>query len=429
MKTVLVLGMRASGISASALLKKRGVRVRCYDDNLSIPDNWKGRGDAIFDGLDAICVSPGVPNTHPILIEAKNRGIEVFSELDLGVAALNCQIIMITGTNGKTTTVDMVERGLNLAGMRAKATGNAGYPASQVVLDDRKWDWAVVEASSFQLEYTSNIQAHIAVVLNLAPDHIDRYSEFSEYIEAKKRVFMNQTEDDYAILNYDSKQVRELAKDLKSKVIFVSATNVIGDFYIKDDYYVYKGEPLISVKDSRIKGEHNKFNMLVALNILAIAGASKDKFSALIRDYKSLPHRIEYVSTIEGKRFYNDSKGTNIAACKAAINVMLGSNIGLILGGSDKREDFCDFFDELNVDVKYVAVTGANESKIYGSALKVGFQNISIYDSLYDAVKALYDMPNIDTILFSPACASFDRYSSYAERGDRFKQIVYGFKT
>ncbi|MDR0696392.1 MAG: UDP-N-acetylmuramoyl-L-alanine--D-glutamate ligase [Christensenellaceae bacterium] len=428
MKKVLVLGMKASGHSAVALLTKKGIEVRRYDDNLEFSDNWKSRRSEALNSLDGVCVSPGVPNNHELIIEAKARKIQIFSELELGINSLDSNIIMITGTNGKTTTVDMVERGLMLAGMKCKAMGNIGYPVSQVALDNVIYDHAIIEASSFQLEHVKKIKANIAVVLNLAPDHIDRYKGFTEYINAKKNIFLNQDENDHAILNYDLKQTRELVKATKAKPIFVSTRTIIGDFNLANDAFYFNKDKLVNFRECRIKGEHNRFNMLVALNILHLLGCTRSDYVKLIKEYKTLPHRVEYVSTINGKRFYNDSKGTNIAACTAAINLLSGAKIGLILGGSDKREDFCDFFDQMSKDVKHVVVTGANDVKIIGAAMKVGFQEIEIAKDLNIAVSKLIQMNNIDTILFSPACASFDRFSSYQERGDRFKELVYGLK-
>jgi UDP-N-acetylmuramoylalanine--D-glutamate ligase len=428
MKQVLVIGMQTSGISASALLKKNGYCVRDYDDKLEFEQNWRDRGIRALDDLDFIIISPGIPNSHPLVVEAKKRNIPIISELDYGANQLNAQKILITGTNGKTTTVDMINLGLGITGARTKAMGNIGYPVSQVVLDGTELDYAVIEASSFQLEYTSNIKPKVAALLNLAPDHIDRYASFEEYVEAKKRVFLNQDKEDFAILNYDSRLMREIGKNLSANKLWVSVKENVGEFYIKDNYYYYQGEPLISARECCAKGEHNRFNMMVALNTMAVLGARKDHMISLIKEYKLLPHRIEYVSTINGINFYNDSKGTNIAACKTAIEAVEGK-VGLILGGSDKKEEFCEFFDELDSKVVFVAVTGGNDEKIYSAAMKVGFQNIKIFPTLGDAVRFLYNMQGIDTVLFSPACASFDRFSNYAERGNTYKDLVYGLKS
>ncbi|MFA5450076.1 MAG: UDP-N-acetylmuramoyl-L-alanine--D-glutamate ligase, partial [Clostridia bacterium] len=378
--------------------------------------------------LDMVLVSPGIPNTHPVIVEAKERGVPIVSELDLGASLLKAEIIMVTGTNGKTTTVDMIGKGLSIMSKKAKVMGNIGYPVSQVVLDGTELEYAVIEASNFQLEYTSHIRPKIAALLNLAPDHIDRYKSYDEYVAAKKRVFLNQTENDFAILNADSRAIREIGKELKAQKIWVSTREAKGDFFVKDNYYYYMGEPLVSVKESRMKGEHNRFNIMTALNVMNILGGKREQFISLIRDYKLLPHRVEYVSTINGISFYNDSKGTNISACKASIDAVKGGGIGLILGGSDKHEEFCEFFDDISDSVKFIAVTGGNEDKIYSAAMKVGFQNIEICPSLSDAIRLLYSKEGIDTVLFSPASASFDRYRGYAHRGDTFKELVYSIE-
>ncbi len=427
MKVVLVVGMQTSGISATSLLRKIGCEVRCYDDKIAFEDNWKEKGDAVFENLDVVVISPAIANDHYIVTGAISRKIPIMSELDLGVCMLKKPVIMVTGTNGKTTTVDMIHKGLNIMGKKNVAMGNIGYPASQVVVDRTDLDYAVVEASSFQLEYTQNIMPKISVLLNIAPDHLDRYSKYEDYINAKFRVFNNQTSADTAILNYDSRLIRERSKNLKAKISWISTREEVGLFYIKNNYYYYKNEPLVSVKDSRVKGEHNRFNTLVALNIMATLGAKKEQLISLVKDYRLLPHRVEYVSTVCGKSFYNDSKGTNIDACKHAISAVNG-RVGLILGGSDKHEEFCEFFDEMTDKVSFVAVTGGNEQKIFSAAMKVGFINIKICDNLKQSLDLLFARDDVDTILFSPASASFDRYRNYAERGDSFKDLVYAIK-
>lgn len=427
MKNVLVAGMQTSGISAANLLESKGFNVRVYDDKIELADNYKGRLEEAFKDLFGVVVSPAIPNSHPIICCAKERNIPIMSELDLGAGLLDAEIVMVTGTNGKTTTVDMINKGLSIMGKRSRTMGNIGYPVSQVVLDKIKLDYAVVEASSFQLEYTSHVRPKIAVLLNIAPDHIDRYDGYEQYIDAKKRIFLNQLPTDYAILNHDSRLIREIGKNIKAKPVYVGLKDEVGEFYVKNNYFYRGGEPLISVKEAKVRGEHNRFNLMVAMNVMSILGAKKSDLISLVRDYKLLPHRVEFVSTINGKSYFNDSKGTNIAACKTAIGAVPG-RIGLILGGSDKHEEFCEFFDELPDTVSYVAVSGGNENKIYNAAMKMGYQKIGIYESLESALNALSQMEDVDTVLFSPASASFDRYSSYVERGDTFKNMVYALK-
>ena len=424
MKTALVMGLQASGISAKGLLEKKGYEVRIYDDKLSITDNWVEAGEKIYDNLDLVVVSPSIPYNHPVVCEAESRGIKVISELELGQSYLTGIKIAVTGTNGKTTVVDMLEKMLKIMSKKVRTMGNIGYPVSQVVLDGDQPDYAVIECSSFQLERTYTLRPQYAILLNVSPDHMDRYDCYDDYVNAKKRIFFGQNATDYAILNGDLRTIREIGKTLPCNVKWVSSKEHKGDIYVKDNYFYLDGQPLISVRESRARGEHNRFNMMVVMNVAKTLGATKEQLISFVRDYRVLPHRVEYVGTVNGVNYFNDSKGTNVGACLAAIDTV-GGNVGLIMGGSDKKEDYCEFFDTILDKVRYVAVTGANANKIYGSAMKVGFTDIEIVNSLNDAVDLLKGKENVDTVLFSPASASFDRYSGYAERGEYFKNRVY----
>ena len=427
MKNALVMGMRLSGVSAAQLLEKKGYSVRKYDDTLEIADNWRDRGEEIYKDLDLAVISPSIENGHPVLERLKASGIRVVSEMELGQSELEGVKIVVTGTNGKTTTVDMLDKALKVAGLKSRTMGNVGYPVSQVVLDGVKYDYNIIEASSFQLEYTYTLRPEYAAFLNIAPDHMDRYPDFNSYFEAKCRPFLAMCATDRAVLNYDSPRIRELSKRLACETLWVSTKEQTGEFYIKNNYFYMHGQPLVSVKESRVRGEHNRFNMMAVMNIASLLGAGKEQLKHFVRNYRALPHRIEYIGTFGGKRYYNDSKGTNIAATTGAIDSVDG-NIGLIMGGSDKKEDFCDFFLKIIGKVKYVAVTGANAEKIYGSAMKMGFTDIAVVPSLSEAVYLLKDAEAVDTVLFSPASASFDRYSGYQERGESFKNTVYALR-
>ena len=295
-----------------------------------------------------------------------------------------------------------------------------------MVLDGDIPEIAVIEASNFQLEY-SNLHVHTAALLNLSPDHMDRYPTYEDYVNAKKRVFLNQTANDFAVLNYDNRILRELGRRLPSAVKWISAKERKGDAYLKYNYFYYADEPLVAVRESKAKGEHNRFNIMTALTIGGLYGVKREQMAAFVREYRVLPHRVEYVCTVGGKRYYNDSKGTNPGATKSAVETV-GGKIGLILGGSDKKEDFCELFDALFDRVARVAVTGGNAEKIYQSALKVGYSEIEICPDLKAAIDYLAAADDVDTVLLSPASASFDRYHGYEERGNVFKQLVYALK-
>lgn len=426
-KKVLVMGMQASGISAGFLLKKLGAEVFYYDDNTTINindfTNVTSYASDVLSTLDFIVVSPAIPTTHPIIKESVSRKIKIISELELGCRHLDCPIIMVTGTNGKTTEVTMIEKLLLSLGLKVKAMGNVGYPVSQVVLDEAVLDYAVVEASSFQLEYIEETKPYMAVVMNLAPDHMDRYNSYSDYIKAKKNIIKNQTASDYIFINNDDAICRQFGQESKAKTIAISVRNSNNLVNIKDNYFMYDDSSICHVKECKLRGEHNKFNLLIALNIGAILGAKKEHLANLIKDYSLLPNRIEYVSTLNGISYYNDSKSTNIHACRYAIFSLEG-DIGLIMGGSDKNEDFCEFFESIDEKVKAVAVCGGNANKIFSSALKMGYTDIEVFNSLKEALEFL-NTKKIQNVLFSPCSASFDRYKNYAERGEYFKSLVY----
>lgn len=430
-KNVLVVGIQSSGISAAYLAKREGAKVICYDDNrtLGIAEFGFSRRESfenLSEKIDLAVVSPSISKFHPLIGMCREKKIPVISELELGASFLKCGVIAVTGTNGKTTCVTMIEKLLSFAGLRAKAMGNIGYPVSQVVLDGTELDWAVIEVSSFQLEHAETFRPDISVVLNLAPDHLDRYESYKDYVDTKRAVCAKQTEKDYIVFNSDDGAARSFIRYTRARPVAVSARSRLSEAYVKDNFFMLDETSVCHVKDCRLRGEHNRFNLLVAMNVGLLCGAKKDHMARLVREYALLPNRIEYVTTIDGKNYYNDSKGTNIHACRYAIDSLDGT-VGLIMGGSDKNEDFCEFFENIDEKVKSVAITGANAEKIYNSAMKMGFADAEILPDLRSSVEHL-SKKDVDNVLLSPCCASFDRYKSYAERGERFKEIVYAVK-
>ena len=423
MEKAIVIGMRLSGTAAKALLSKQGYEVVGVDDN---PEVAPAAPDCPIEEFALGVVSPAIANDHPLIVAAQKAGVKLISELELGIRNLKGIKVVVTGTNGKTTVCDMIDKALKLSGISCRTMGNIGYPVSQVALDGTEYAVNIIEASSFQLEHTYTLRPDYAVLTNIAPDHMDRYPDFAGYFAAKKRVFRLQTASDVAVLNYDQPAIRELGKHLASEVVWVSAAEAVGDCYIKNNAFYLRGEQLISVKESKLRGEFNRFNMVTAITVAARLGATKEALKKFVREYRPLPHRIEYVGVFRGKRCFNDSKGTNVSATLAALDAMEGST-ALIMGGSDKKEDYCEFFLDVPEKLKFVAVTGANAEKIYGSALKVGFNDIVIVKDLQAAIIRAAESA-ADIVLFSPASASFDRYTGYKERGERFKNLVSALK-
>lgn len=423
MEKAIVIGMRLSGTAAKVLLSKQGYEVVGVDDN---PEVAPAAPDCPIEEFALGVVSPAIANDHPLIVAAQKAGVKLISELELGIRYLKGIKVVVTGTNGKTTVCDMIDKALKLSGISCRTMGNIGYPVSQVALDGTEYAVNIIEASSFQLEHTYTLRPDYAVLTNIAPDHMDRYPDFAGYFAAKKRVFRLQTATDVAVLNYDQPAIRELGKHLASEVVWVSAAEAVGDCYIKNNAFYLRGEQLISVKESKLRGEFNRFNMMTAITVAARLGATKEALKKFVREYRPLPHRIEYVGVFRGKRCFNDSKGTNVSATLAALDAMEGST-ALIMGGSDKKEDYCEFFLDVPEKLKFVAVTGANAEKIYGSALKVGFNDIVIVKDLQAAIIRAAESA-ADIVLFSPASASFDRYTGYKERGERFKNLVSALK-
>lgn len=423
MEKAIVIGMRLSGTAAKVLLSKQGYEVVGVDDN---PEVAPAAPDCPIEEFALGVVSPAIANDHPLIVAAQKAGVKLISELELGIRYLKGIKVVVTGTNGKTTVCDMIDKALKLSGISCRTMGNIGYPVSQVALDGTEYAVNIIEASSFQLEHTYTLRPDYAVLTNIAPDHMDRYPDFAGYFAAKKRVFRLQTASDVAVLNYDQPAIRELGKHLASEVVWVSAAEAVGDCYIKNNAFYLRGEQLISVKESKLRGEFNRFNMMTAITVAARLGATKEALKKFVREYRPLPHRIEYVGVFRGKRCFNDSKGTNVSATLAALDAMEGST-ALIMGGSDKKEDYCEFFLDVPEKLKFVAVTGANAEKIYGSALKVGFNDIVIVKDLQAAIIRAAESA-ADIVLFSPASASFDRYTGYKERGERFKNLVSALK-
>lgn len=423
MEKAIVIGMRLSGTAAKALLSKQGYEVVGVDDN---PEVAPATPDCPIEEFALGVVSPAIANDHPLIVAAQKAGVKLISELELGIRYLKGIKVVVTGTNGKTTVCDMIDKALKLSGISCRTMGNIGYPVSQVALDGTEYAVNIIEASSFQLEHTYTLRPDYAVLTNIAPDHMDRYPDFAGYFAAKKRVFRLQTASDVAVLNYDQPAIRELGKHLASEVVWVSAAEAVGDCYIKNNAFYLRGEQLISVKESKLRGEFNRFNMITAITVAARLGATKEALKKFVREYRPLPHRIEYVGVFRGKRCFNDSKGTNVSATLAALDAMEGST-ALIMGGSDKKEDYCEFFLDVPEKLKFVAVTGANAEKIYGSALKVGFNDIVVVKDLQAAIIRAAESA-ADIVLFSPASASFDRYTGYKERGERFKNLVSALK-
>ncbi len=438
----LVLGVSKSGFAvAKHILEKGG---QCYffeelsspkiDDSVNKLINLGGirlstdNVDRILLHIDVLVISPGVPINHEIAVKAKNLGKRIIGELEFGCLQFTPPIIAITGTNGKTTTATLVDAIFNEQGLKSALVGNVGVPITSKISEVDDDTICVAEVSSFQLETVSAFCPHVSCILNISPDHLERHYTMENYVYLKKRVFKNQRESEYAILNYDDKIVRGFCTEIKSKIIYVSTREKVDGAYLIGDKLYYRDEYITSKENLKLSGEHNVYNALFAIAISKLMNVENKIIASALQNFKGVKHRMELIAQKEGVEFYNDSKATNTASTISAIEG-LNKPIILILGGSEKGEKYISLFEKIKLSmVKHVILTGASRYNMLESAGKVGYSNLTLTSDFTTAIKiAKLVSEQGDAVLLSPACASFDNFSCFEERGERFKEIVEGF--
>ncbi|WP_235601287.1 UDP-N-acetylmuramoyl-L-alanine--D-glutamate ligase [Tissierella sp. P1] len=371
-----------------------------------------------------------MPPTAPILLKAQLRNIEITTDIELAYRiSPTDRIITITGTNGKTTTTALIGEIFKKADYNTYVAGNIGVGILWNMVNAEKEDVFVIEASSFQLENTIYFKPRVSLITNITPDHLNWHGSLNNYISAKKKIFKNQDESDYTVLNYDDKTLREMEEEVNSNIIWFSVNHKLDNgVYIDGDYIVIKdGETIIKAlphKDLKIILE----NALASIAVGWAMGIDVEIIAKVLSEFKGLEHRIEYVETIDEMSFYNDSKGTNPDSTIKAIEA-INSPIILIAGGYDKGSEFDELIKSFNGKVKDLILLGETKEKIKETALTCGFNNIHLVENMHEAVKLAYDLgQRKDNILLSPACASWDMYSNFEERGQDFKDAVYGLK-
>ena len=421
---VLVVGYQKSGKSAARLLKRKGYKVAVVQDDRTCD---KSKIDRLINNLSFIVVSPGVPPNSPIIKSAKKQGIPIIGELELGYKYLNGQLIAVTGTNGKTTTTSMI---VHLLGQEnVFVAGNIGTPLSEVCEQTTNSSKCVCEVSSFQLMHTSKFRPHIAAFLNLTPDHLNYHKTMKAYLKAKLKIFKKQTNKDFAVLNADDKTCLQL-KNIKSKIYYFSTKKRVngcfirgGNIYFKDAYKNQKAIKIAKTSDIHLIGEHNLSNALCAITCAILSGESPDIIAQRLSSFKPVEHRLEFVDSINQIDFINDSKATNTLSTICAIKSMKKPTT-LILGGSDKGCEFDDIFKTKSFVSSYVLM-GETQHKLAQAAQRNKKNNYVFADCLSTAVEMAYRLtPNGGTVLFSPACASFDMFENFEQRGKCFCGIV-----
>ncbi len=422
-QNVVIYGAGISGLSAYELVKEKGGRAIIYDDNPNSPHATNSK--SVFNDADLIVLSPGVKGDKDFLLDAKLENKKIISELELASNFCQAQQIAITGTNGKTTTTMLINHILKFAYKRSYAVGNIGVAFSAVADRLDAMETAVIECSSFQLESATTFAPDIAVLLNITDDHLERHKTMEKYISAKANVFLRQSATDKVVYNADDENIKRLVPYMKAEKIPFSMSHPVDGAYISTNFLCYKGEPVIELCDIDFKGKELE-NALAAVAVCMSENVSSFTVASALSNFARPEFRRAVTAEILGIKIYNDSKATNIGATLSAIESIDGDTV-LMLGGKAGVENFDQLFSKLDKKVVAVSVVGDNANEIVASANRNGFCNIEMYDELTEAFEKSIETAKVfsaQNILFSPSSKSFDRYTSYAERGRHFDAIV-----
>ena len=445
-KKILVIGAGVSGFAAAKLSKKFGANVVLSDAKnesdikynfdelreLGIELKFGKQGDELLDGVNFIIVSPAVPIKIPLLQSALEKNIPVISEIEFAFKLAKSPVCAITGTNGKTTTTTLLALLLETAYKKVGLGGNIGIPLCEVALEVGEGGCIAAEISSYQMEATNNFRPHISAILNITPDHIKRHGSMEVYQQMKEKIFAQETAEDFLVLNYDDELTREIKNRAKCKVLYFSRKIELEEgAFLRGDKLVIKfgGETheLCTIEELGIKGLHNVENALAASLVAFLAGADPKKISDVLKKFSGVEHRIEFVREINGVKYYNDSKATNTDSAIKALETFDG-HIILIAGGDDKMTDLSDFLKLVNERADDLILVGDAAARFKTSAIASGFDKEKIFEAGYSMKKAVelaHSMAKAPQIvLLSPACASFDMYDGFEERGRDFKKIV-----
>ena len=438
----MVAGMSKSGESCARFLLERGAQVYVYDDVVS--DNITAlskeleelgahivTADKYIDATlicDILVLSPGIPIDNPLPVAFRKHGKAIIGEEELGALFLRATAVAVTGTNGKTTTVSMLNSILNECGIKSSACGNIGNPLISEVDKLGYGDCAVIEISSFQLETLSSLRPHVAIVTNISEDHLNRHYNMENYIFLKSKILRNLRESEFAVLNYDDDIVRDFSRSTKATTVFFSMNERVDGAYYENGSLYFNGEKYLDVKDMTLNGAHNIYNALACIATAHIMGLDKNKVASAICSFKGISHRIEIIKKSGGVTYINDSKGTNVDATLKAVQAMTEPTV-LLLGGKDKGYDYLPLFGEIKDGrVVHAVLYGENRFKLLNSAIKAGFVNFSLCSEFETAVHiAKFISKPGQCVLLSPASSSFDCFANYEERGNAFKKLVEGF--
>lgn len=444
-KKVTVAGAGISGIAAAELLAGAGAAVTLYDGNAALSETEVrarlGEGfngsfvfgeftEELLQNTEVLVISPGVPTDLPFVTGLLGRGVPVIGEIELAYLFAKGKLVAITGTNGKTTTTALTGAIMRTFYKNVLVVGNIGTPYTALVHTTDEETVTVAEISSFQLETVASFRPDVAMILNITPDHLNRHHTMENYIAAKEAVAANQTEQDVCVLNYEDERLRAFGEGLKSRVIYFSSARTLTDgLFLKDGaiYYAHAGskERICGTEELNIIGRHNHENAMAAIAAGLVLGVPVPLIQKALREFQAVEHRIEYVATKRGVRYYNDSKGTNPDAAIQGIRAMTGNTL-LIAGGYDKGSDYDEWIEAFDGKVGYLVLIGQTKEKIARAAEGHGIQNVVLCDSFSEAMDFCSTHAREgDAVLLSPACASWGMFQNYEERGRIFKEYVH----
>ncbi|MGN0155459.1 MAG: UDP-N-acetylmuramoyl-L-alanine--D-glutamate ligase [Lachnospiraceae bacterium] len=445
-KKVLVAGTGKSGVNAGKLLMAKGAEVVFYDDNASLDvekllsqfEDKEGisvvlgkLNDIILENIDLMVISPGIPVDSDVANTVRDKNIPIWSEIELAYQAGEGRLAAITGTNGKTTTTSLVGEIFSHYTKNSFTVGNIGIPYTEVALDMNEDSYTVAEVSSFQLETIMDFRPHVSAVLNVTPDHLNRHYTMENYASVKLDICRNQTEEDYLVLNYDDPITRKMAEDerVRAKVIFFSRLhNIEEGICLKEDAIVLRENGteivVIDTKDLILLGGHNIENYMAGIAVAYYMGIPMADIVAVLKTFKGVEHRIEFVKEVNGVAYYNDSKGTNPDAAIKGIQAMNRKTV-LIGGGYDKGVAFDEWINAFDGKVKKLVLLGQTAHMIADTAAKYGFTDVIFVNDLKEAVEVCAkEAEPGEAVLLSPACASWGMFDNYEQRGDMFKEYV-----
>jgi len=443
-KRVLVAGTGKSGIAATKLLIEKGYKIALYDDNKVIEKNelvkmfgeaadvimFSGKvDDDILSQIEVAVVSPGIPTDADSINGFREKGLSIIGEIELAYLFEKGEVVAITGTNGKTTTTSLVGEIMKGAKDSVYVTGNIGVPYTEVVSGTDEESCTVLEVSSFQLETIETFKPKVAAILNITPDHLNRHYTMENYINAKFDIALNQDCNNILVLNYEDEVLRNKAKEVSAKVVFFSSAHILDEGIYLDNGNIFmkldgKNELICNIDELNLLGTHSYENVMAAVAMAWYMSVPVEVIRDKVKSFQSVEHRIEYVCELEGVKYYNDSKGTNPDAAIKGITSMVRPTY-LIGGGYDKCSDFREWIDSFGDTVKELVLIGQTAKQIAATCDEAGFSKYVFMDGLKEAVEYCRGKAvSGDAVLLSPACASWDMFASFEERGNLFKQYV-----